>query len=86
VIPEDEIKNGTVSFNVQTTSAPATIAGAPGCPNPQWTEAIVDVAFTSATLTVEQPAATVVLTVQCTFNPPTANGGVDPATVTCVAT
>ena len=83
VIPEEEVKNGNVTFNVRTTSAPETIAGAPGCPNPQWTERIVDVAFTSATLTVEQPAAVVVLQLSCTFNPATANGGVPKATVSC---
>ena len=83
VIPEDEIKNGTVSFNVQTTAAPATIDGAPGCPNPQWTERIVDVAFTSAILTVQQPAGTPVLTVSCTFNPATSNGGVVASSAFC---
>lgn len=86
VIPEDEIKNGTVTFSVRTTAAPETIAGAPGCPNPQWTERIEDVAFTSATLTVEQPAATVVLQLACSFSPPTANGSVPPSTVACVIT
>jgi hypothetical protein len=51
-IPASEIKNGTTPFSVTTTSAPATIAGAPDCPNPNWTESIDDVAFTSAVLTV----------------------------------
>ena len=37
------------------TGPPATpIAGAPDCPNPQWTEAITDVAFTSATIRLFQ--------------------------------
>jgi hypothetical protein len=84
-IPASEVKNGTVSFNVRTTSAPATIAGAPDCPNTNWTESIDDVAFTSATITVEQPPGTVVLTVSCTFNPPTSDGAVPNGSVTCTS-
>jgi hypothetical protein len=82
-IPKTEIKNGTTPFNVSTTSAPATIAGAPDCANSNWTESIDSLSFTSATLTVEQPPGTVVLTVSCTFSPPTSNGPVPGGTVTC---
>jgi hypothetical protein len=85
VIPASEIKNGTTPFDVRTTSAPATIAGAPDCPNPTWTESIDDVAFTSATITVEQPIGTVVLTVVCSFIPPTSNGAVPNGTVSCTS-
>jgi hypothetical protein len=82
-IPAEEIKNGNVSFSV-TTEAPTTpIPGAPGCPNPNWTESIDDLAFTSATITVEQPAGTVVLTIQCTFSAPTSDGAVSKSQVTC---
>lgn len=82
-IPEEEIKNGTTPFNV-TTEAPVTpILGAPECPNPQWTEDITDVSFTSATITVEQPPGTTVLTVSCTFSPATTDGAVPETTVTC---
>jgi hypothetical protein len=60
-ISADEIKNGSVKFAV-TTGAPVTpIPGAPDCPNRKWTETIVDVVFSSATITIEQPAGTVVL-------------------------
>ena len=83
LIPEDEIKNGTTPFNVSTTEAPSTIAGAPDCPNPNWTESITGLAFTSATIVVEQPSGTVVLTLNCTFSPPTANGSVPGGSVTC---
>jgi hypothetical protein len=75
-IPEDEIKNGNTPFSVATELPVTPIAGAPDCPNPNWTEDIVDLAFTSATITVEQPPGTVVLTVTCTFASPTEDGAV----------
>src|SRR6266576_5084897 len=68
-IPASEIKNGNVAFNVTTAGPVSPIPGAPGCPNPNWTETITDVAFTSGTLTVEQPPGNVVLTVSCSFGP-----------------
>jgi len=63
---------------------PPPIPGAPDCPNPRWTEAITDLAFTSAVITVTQGGATV-LTITCTVSPPTTNGGVPPRSVTCQA-
>jgi len=82
-IPASEIKNGNVSFTLMTNPPVTPIAGAPECPNSQWTEAITDLQFTSATLTVQQPPPEVVLIVTCTFAPPTANGQVNSQTVTC---
>lgn len=82
-IPEDEIKNGTTPFRVTTVAPVTPIPGAPDCPNPQWTEAITDLAFTSATITVEQPTGNVVLTVSCTFSKPTSDGRVPNGDVTC---
>lgn len=82
-IPEEEIKNGNVSFNVRTTAPDTIVPGAPGCPNSNWTQAITDLSFTSAVLTVEQPAGTTVLTASCSFNPATVNGGVPASRVTC---
>jgi hypothetical protein len=84
-IPEEEIKNGTVPFRVDTEPPVTPIPGAPGCPNPQWTEDITDLAFTSATITVEQPPGTTVLTVSCTFSSPTSNGLVPSGNVSCTS-
>jgi hypothetical protein len=84
-IPEEEIKNGTTPFNVTTNPPVTPIPGAPDCPNPNWTESIDDLAFTSATITIEQPPGTVVLTVVCTFGQPTSNGSVPGGNVTCTS-
>jgi hypothetical protein len=90
-VPKADIKNGNVTIST-TTNAPATpIEGAPGCPNANWVENITDVAFTSATITVYQDfngnglfeAGELVLTVNCTFNPPTSNGVVPESGFTC---
>lgn len=82
-IPESEIKNGNTPFSVVTTAPTTPIPGAPGCPNANWTESIDDLAFTSATITVEQPPGTVVLTVSCTFSGPTSDGAVSRQDVSC---
>jgi hypothetical protein len=82
-IPASEVKNGTTPFLV-TTEAPVTIIpGAPDCPNPQWTERIQDLKFTSAIVTVQQPPGTVVLSTTCTFTPATSDGQVPRAQVSC---
>lgn len=85
-IPESEIKNGNTPFSVVTVAPPSVIAGAPDCPNPNWTETIDDLSFTSAVITVEQPPGTVVLTVTCTLDPATNDGGVPAASVSCQQT
>ncbi|HYT00039.1 MAG TPA: hypothetical protein VEO20_05175 [Thermoplasmata archaeon] len=73
-IPAGEIKNGNTPFGVITKEPTTPIPDAPDCPNPNWSEDITDLAFTSATITVEQPAGTLVLTVSCTFSSPTSDG------------
>jgi len=82
-IPAGEIKNGTTPFAVETVAPPTLIPGAPGCPNPQWTETITDLSFTSATITVEQPPGTTVLTVTCSISPASADGSVPAGAVSC---
>jgi hypothetical protein len=82
-IPRGEIKNGNVAFAVTTEPPVSPIPGAPECPGVNWTETITDVSFTSATVTVQQPPGTTVLTATCTFNPATSNGSVPNRTVTC---
>jgi hypothetical protein len=84
-IPASEIKNGTTPFNVSTLAPPSVIAGAPDCPNTNWTETIDVLSFTSAVIVVEQPVGTVVLTISCTFDPPTSDGVVRAADVSCTA-
>jgi hypothetical protein len=82
-IPAAEIKNGNTPYSLTTNPPTSPIPGAADCPNPNWTETITDLQFTSATITVQQPPPTVVLTVECTFAPPTINGSVSRQTVSC---
>lgn len=82
-IPEDEIKNGNTPFSVETIAPASEIPGAPDCPNPNWVETIDDLAFYSATITVEQPEGTTVLTVVCSIDPPSSDGAVSKQDVTC---
>ena len=84
-IPEGEIKNGNTPFSVTTVAPDPIIAGAPDCANPNWTETIDDLAFTSATITVEQPPGTTVLTVTCSIDPASSDGPVSGAAVSCTS-
>ena len=53
-IRASSIKNGTVSF-CQTSRNPGIVSSrAAGCPNNNWLAKIIDIEFTSATLTVVQ--------------------------------
>ena len=88
-VPASDITNGNVTITT-TTNAPVTpIPGAPGCPNPNWTETIDEIAFTSATIKLSQDQdangsfETLVLTVNCTFSPPTTDGSVPSSGFTC---
>jgi hypothetical protein len=82
-IPASQIKNGNLMFDVFTVAPVALIPGAPDCANPNWTEQILDLSFTSAILTVEQPIGTVVFVLACTTTP-TLNGLISRDDVVCV--
>jgi hypothetical protein len=84
-IPQSQIKNGNTPFAVVTEPPVTPIAGAPDCPNPNWTEDIVDLKFTSAVITVEQPVGTTVLTVTCTISPASSNGSIPGRDVSCTS-
>jgi hypothetical protein len=87
----EDIKNGNVMIETPTNPPVTPILGAPDCPNPQWTESITDMAFTSATIRLFQDSnangtfesGELVLTVNCTFSPPTSNGPVPSSGFTC---
>src|SRR6266536_1589781 len=88
-----DIKNGNVTITTTTARPTTPIPGAPDCPNPLWTETITGVAFTSAMIQLFQDQTagtgtfgrweTLVLTVNCTFSPPTSNGPVPSSSFTC---
>jgi hypothetical protein len=80
--PDERDKNGNTPFAVSTEAPDTPIEGAPDCPNPNWTEDITDLAFTSATITVYQNDV-LVLTVTCSISPPSSNGAVPANTVSC---
>ena len=88
-VPASDIKNGNVTITTVTNAPVTPIPGAPGCPNSNWTESIDDIAFTSATIKLSQDQdangsfETLVLTVNCTFSPPTTDGSVPTSGFTC---
>jgi len=84
-IPEQEIKNGNTPFAVETDPPVTLVPGAPDCSNPNWTEEITDMQFTSAIITVEQPPGSLVLTVTCTISPPSSNGPISKVDVSCTS-
>ena len=82
-IPEEEVKNGNTPFYAETLGPVTPVPGAPDCPNPNWTEDIVDVAFSEAWITVEQPVGSTVLTVFCSIDPASSDGQIGSRFVGC---
>jgi hypothetical protein len=90
-VPAGDIKNGNVTISTTTNPPVTPIPDAPDCPNPNWIENITDMAFTSATITLFQDSnangtfesGELVLTVNCTFSPPTSDGPVPSSGFTC---
>jgi hypothetical protein len=78
-----EVKNGTTPFLVETVPSVSPTAGALGCSNENGTETIDDLSFKWATITIEQPPGTTVLTVNCSISPATTNGAVSADDVSC---
>lgn len=64
-IPGSFVKNGNLNFSVTTAAPPTPVPGAPGCPNKNWTETIVDVVFSHPSIAVLQGGSTVL-----TYNAP----------------
>jgi hypothetical protein len=92
-VPAGDIKNGNVTITTTTNPPTTPVAGAPDCPNPNWTENITNMAFTSATITLFQDSnangtfepGELVLTVNCSFSPSTSNGPVPTSGFTCTS-
>ncbi|MGH2772836.1 MAG: hypothetical protein ACRDIU_06845 [Actinomycetota bacterium] len=53
-IPATEIKNGNLAFSVLTDPPAQPTPAQAGCPNSNWTAEITDLAFKTATITVQQ--------------------------------
>jgi len=85
-VPKEEIDNGNLDFSVDTLTPETPIEGAPGCPNPNWVQTIDDLAFTEATILVEQPEGTPVLRVDCTIDPASEDGPISKGDVVCTQT
>src|SRR2546430_16546858 len=66
-LPAADIKNGNLSFNVNTSGPVTPVSGAPECPNKNWTEGITEVIFAghTATITVYQPCTDTTAPIDC---------------------
>jgi len=88
-IPAGQIKNGNLTFSIETQKPTTPIAGAPDCPNSSWSEDITNLSFTTANLTIQQPPGSAPIIVggatgcTVTFTPSTSDGKVPASDVSC---
>ena len=67
-VDADEIKNGTLLFSITAPiEEPNPTATEIGCPNSSWLVGLGDAVVTSATLQVEQPVGTLILSQSFSF-------------------
>lgn len=81
-ISKSNINSCMASFSMTTEDPPTLVPGAPDCPNPNWTENIIDLQFIKFTLTVWQ-SGKIVMIKSCTFKQPTHNGPLSPDDCSC---
>ena len=80
--PHFAIHFGRLDIDVDTERVAKQIAGAPDCPNQNWTERVDKVEFRDAELRIRQ-GNKIALELYCVFNPSTTNGTVPNNRVKC---
>jgi hypothetical protein len=80
--PRHAIQYGRLDIDVETDAIAKKLAGAPDCPNKNWTERVVDVQFSQVRLAIRQ-GNEIELDLFCVFDPPTEDGKVSSNRVKC---
>jgi hypothetical protein len=82
--PRRLIRFGRLGVEVYTAAFGSTIAGAPDCPNPRWTERVEQVRFRRARVEVRQGGSGQI-NLLCTFTRPSSDGLIPRSRVRCFA-
>jgi hypothetical protein len=82
--PRRAIRFGRLDIEVYTDALGSTIAGAPDCPNPRWTERVERVRFRRARLGVRQGGRDEI-DLLCNFTRPSSDGRIPRSRVRCFA-